>query len=315
MPVVNRRARPREEQLASPAPIGPVSHAALSSMASYEDDAFTPSTEDMRDLVADLRRAGAEANAASLGGAGGPLGGGGGGASTRRSYDCSPSALGLVVGHSGMRIREMEARTGAWIKAVSNLRTPHGARVIVEGPEEAVDLAGEFVAQSLALAQSPQRVEVPRASLGRIIGRNGERIKGIIERSGARCQVQQEWDPCYVTISSEDPMKLQVAREMISGYLDGSGARPWAVAEAAHRSAAAAVRAQEIYASLPSPLDPAAVAALAPVTQAAGGVPGDIVDPYKNADLAWASAADGTGRVYYYNTMTGQSQWEKPPHL
>ena len=280
-------------------------------MASWEgaDDGFSPSTEDMRDLVADLRRAGAAASQQQSAAASS-----GGNATTRLAFDCSPSALSLVVGHSGMRIREMEARTGARIKAVSNLRERGRptARVIIEGPADAVALAAEFVSQSLALAQSPQRIEVPRCALGRIIGRSGERIKGVIERSGAKCQVQQEFDPCYVEIASDDPMKLQVAREMIQSYMEGAS-RPWTVPDAvvAHPTSAS------LYSSLPSPLDPAAIAALAGSAgaAAAGAVPGDIVDPYKNADLAWASAADQTGRVYFYNTLTGQTQWEKPPHL
>ena len=283
--------------------------ALIMSAFNADDGGYAPSTEDMHSLVAELRQAGAAAQQqgdASLASGSG---------TTRRTFDCSPSALTLVVGHSGERIREMEARTGARIKAISNLRTPQGARVIIEGPEASVDTAAGYVEQSLELARSPQRIECPRASLGKVIGRNGERIKSIIEASGARLQVQQDYDPCYIEIESDDPVKLQMAREMVANYMEGA-VRPWDVSQGAVSAQIAAqsalsgggAAATAGFASLPSPLGTTLV-------QQPGGATGGVYDPYKNADYAWGSALDPQGRVYYYNAMTGQSQWDKPAHL
>ena len=75
---------------------------------------------------------------------------------------------------------------------------------------DAVESAAALVESALELAKRPQQIVIPRSALGRVIGRNGERIKSVIERSGAQCRVQQDVDPCFVEIASEDPMTLQV---------------------------------------------------------------------------------------------------------
>ena len=38
-----------------------------------------------------------------------------------------------------------------------------------------------------------------------------------------------------------------------------------------------------------------------------------VASRYKYADVAWAAANDEHGRTYYYNTITQQTTWDKPP--
>ena len=194
---------------------------------------------------------------------------------------------------------------------VTDKWAPLGATVMVESADPArLDAAEDLVRKSLELAKSPQRIPVARQALGRVIGRNGERIKSVNERSGAKCSVNQEGDPCYVVVESEDPMRIQVAREMIASFMESSTAKLWVVEEAARGKAESALHGA--FAGLPSPLAPAQQAfATAPVN--GEPAPTQAIDPYKHADLAWASARDPAGRTYYYNAMTGQSTWEKPP--
>ena len=154
-------------------------------------DFDAPSADDMYSLVAELRAAGAQAQSAADAMARQML-------AHRRTFDCAAPALALVVGHNGDRLREMERLTGCKIRATEDRHSPMGGVVMVEAPDEhALGMASELVEKSLELAKSPQRVMVSRQTLGRVIGRNGERIKSLNDRSGARCVVQQLADPCY----------------------------------------------------------------------------------------------------------------------
>jgi hypothetical protein len=272
---------------------------------------FTTTPEDMKSLVAELQAAGAAAqqlerqkNAAS---------------DFKRQFDCAPGALALVVGHNGQRLREIEASTGARVRCAQDpgrRRIRSGARVLIEGAtRDAVESAAALVESSLELAKSPQQIIIPRSALGRVIGRNGERIKSVIERSGAQCRVQQDVDPCFVEIASEDPMTLQVAREMVLSFLEsGLQSGTWDLEEACRAKAAATLAPHQarMLANLSSPLDPSR-AALARQPVGREVVAEQMIDPYKFADAQWACARDGEGRLYYYNAMTGQSTWEAPP--
>ena len=272
---------------------------------------FTTTPEDMKSLVAELQAAGAAAqqlerqkNAAS---------------DFKRQFDCAPGALALVVGHNGQRLREIEASTGARVRCAQDpgrRRIRSGARVLIEGAtRDAVESAAALVESSLELAKSPQQIIIPRSALGRVIGRNGERIKSVIERSGAQCRVQQDVDPCFVEIASEDPMTLQVAREMVLSFLEsGLQSGTWDLEEACRAKAAATLAPHQarMLANLSSPLDPSR-AALARQPVGREVVAEQMVDPYKFADAQWACARDAEGRLYYYNAMTGQSTWEAPP--
>ena len=272
---------------------------------------FTTTPEDMKSLVAELQAAGAAAqqlerqkNAAS---------------DFKRQFDCAPGALALVVGHNGQRLREIEASTGARVRCAQDpgrRRIRSGARVLIEGAtRDAVESAAALVESSLELAKSPQQIIIPRSALGRVIGRNGERIKSVIERSGAQCRVQQDVDPCFVEIASEDPKTLQVAREMVLSFLEsGLQSGTWDLEEACRAKAAATLAPHQarMLANLSSPLDPSR-AALARQPVGREVVAEQMVDPYKFADAQWACARDAEGRICYYNAMTGQSTWEAPP--
>jgi rRNA processing protein Krr1/Pno1 len=272
---------------------------------------FTSTPEDMASLVAELQAAGAAAqqleqqkNAAT---------------DFRRQFDCAPGALSLVVGHNGQRLREIEASTGAKVRCAQDpgrRRIPAGARVLIEGPtRDSVESAAALVESSLELAKSPQQIVIPRSALGRVIGRNGERIKSVKERSGAEMRVQQDVDPCFVEIASDDPMTLQVAREMVLSFMENGMTGTWNLEDECRAKAAASLTPHlaGAFAGLSSPLDPARHALAHQPVGAHNQLPQMTVDPYRFADQAWASTADATGRVYYYNTLTGQSTWECPP--
>ena len=62
-----------------------------------------------------------------------------------------------------------------------------------------------MVVQYTTQATASRVVECPKSMVGRVIGKGGETIKKIQASTRAVVQIQQENDPCLITISGSHP--------------------------------------------------------------------------------------------------------------
>ncbi len=189
--------------------------------------------------------------------------------------------------------------------------------------------------------------------VGRIIGRQGDIIKGLQAITGARIQIDQSTDPCRVSITGS-PEATESCYVIVSDIAAGGHTAQYSYAAYMSRTAAGAwaqtggTPATGAYGGYPAyeaaaggypyaapgaypygaaggtgaypyPYGYAAYpqagqAAGQPAAAAAAGA-----DASKPAAAAaqgqWTAADDGQGRTYYYNAATGVSQWEKPPDM
>ncbi|KAJ8600791.1 hypothetical protein CTAYLR_010806 [Chrysophaeum taylorii] len=190
--------------------------------------------------------------------------------------ECKAADVAYIIGLRGERVSVFEQQSGAKVRVcydvMRNRSVPATARVVIEGTSTTVHTAAAIVEQELEKVRSPRRVPCPRSLIGKVIGRNGERVKEIQVVSGATVQVDQRGDPCVVEISG-GPQELSRASELVAASMEGR------------------------YASSLNRYNDA-------VPQA--------VDPYKELDRNWFPARDDLGRVYWYNATTGHAQWNRP---
>jgi len=198
---------------------------------------------------------------------------------TRRVIECRAADVAYVIGLRGENVAMMESQSGAQIRVcydvMRNRSIPATARVVIEGKEQNVHAAATYISTELDKVRSPRRVPCPRSLIGKVIGRNGERVKEIQEVSGANVQVEQHGDPCVVEIAG-GPHELSRAAELVTASMEGR-----------YASSLSRLHEQTRY-------EPAAI------------------DPYKDVERQWYPARDDQGRVYWYNATTGQTQWNRP---
>ena len=161
-----------------------------------------------------------------------------------------------------------------------------------------------------------------------MVGRGGETIRGIQTATGARMQIDQTRQPCQVILAGSEACVeagAQVVQEIIDGGSTavfneiarggqgfggqgyggqgyGAQAAGWGAPQAqaaAYANPAAYAQQQAMYAQMYAQHYGQQYAAVAPVAAA---------NP-------WRALDDGKGNVYYYNALTGVSQWEKPSEL
>lgn len=63
-------------------------------------------------------------------------------------------------------------------------------------------------------------LDCPKAMVGRVIGKGGETIKTLQKDTGAAVQIDQNVEPCKVTISGP-PQKVQAAADMVQDIING----------------------------------------------------------------------------------------------
>lgn len=323
------RSRRRKHRSSSPEPIGedPAVTAARNAAAAG------PSREELerRRAEEDARRA--EEDAAN--------------AIITRTLDCPQSMVGRIIGRAGETIKSLQASSGAHVAIDQNVDEGEPRKIVISGAARCVDVATELV-ENLLLGtgvaggllvtpgQVTRHVECPKESVGKIIGRGGETIRGIQMATGARLQIDQTRQPCQVVMAGNEACVdacVTVVKEIIEGGStavfneiarggQGFGGGAWGqpqggaggggVAYGAPNDAATYAQQQAMYAQMYAQMGytpdfgaqqnaaaPVAAAVPVPAAPAVGANP-------------WRAIDDGKGNIYYYNALTGVSQWEKP---
>jgi len=256
-----------------------------------------------------------------------------------RTIDCPQSMVGRIIGRGGETIKGLQASSGAHVAIDQNVGEGEPRKITIAGAAACVDVASELV-ENLLLGtgvgggllvtpgQITRSIECPKESVGKLIGRGGETIRGIQTATGARMQIDQTRQPCQVILAGSEACVeagAQVVQEIIDGGSTavfneiarggqgfggqgyggqgyGAQAAGWGAPQAqaaAYANPAAYAQQQTMYAQMYAQHYGQQYAAVAPVAAA---------NP-------WRALDDGKGNVYYYNALTGVSQWEKPSEL
>jgi len=156
--------------------------------------------------------------------------------------ELSPLYVGRIIGKGGEMIRDLQARSGCRIDVNQNV--PSGSPRIITYRGKSVrdiDFAKKLVAMlcnkkdggeyiDLPLGQATMKqVQVPKSTIGRIIGRGGEMIREVQSKSHARIQIDHsgeyaalDTDHRLVTITGTDDA-VSSAEEMILFLTDNPG--------------------------------------------------------------------------------------------
>jgi len=155
------------------------------------------------------------------------------------SLDCPQGIVGRVIGRRGETIKALQSASGAKIVVEQNFPDGVPRKVKISGKPDVVNLAMKMVSELISgepgsaigvinkyttHATASRVVECPKSMVGRVIGKSGETIKTIQATTGAVVQIQQESDPCYITISGSHPA-VEAASTMVEEISRGGSMR------------------------------------------------------------------------------------------
>lgn len=141
--------------------------------------------------------------------------------------------VGLIIGRGGETIRGIQQRTTAnvQIPRESDSANPSVRTIEISGTKESCEAAKkeiESMIENDTRGSGGVSMKIPNDKVGTIIGRGGETIRGIQDRTGARIQVPHDADPgthppvrtISITGTSE---AAQYAKAEIEQIVAGSG--------------------------------------------------------------------------------------------
>jgi far upstream element-binding protein len=131
--------------------------------------------------------------------------------------DCPKTYVGLVIGRGGETIKLMQDQSSAKIQIDQNVPAGHPCKITVSGMPYAVEAAQRLIqekmdsgkqeyidivpsdapssgANMIAIAKPNERreiMDVPQQLVGKVIGRGGETIRSLQQRSGANITIDQ----------------------------------------------------------------------------------------------------------------------------
>lgn len=183
-----------------------------------------------------------------------------GGPTTTSVLECTQPQVGKIIGSGGSTIKELQSRSGARIQIDQDFPPEVPRKINITGTAPAVAMAMQLV-QNLMMGgdaaggmgggmygpgsaaagggsavagavtfgsggDAKQIVEVPKAVVGKIIGKGGETITSMQRRSGARMNVDQNVPagaPNKVMISGP-PQAVQMAMQLLNEIVPVGGA-------------------------------------------------------------------------------------------
>lgn len=238
---------------------------------------------------------------------GGGAGGGGGGNQVEFHLPVPQEMVGRVIGRGGETIRRLQDESGARIQVERDSN-----RVLIKGDPEKAQRAKELVLD-IVNTPAPTR-DTPKSDYvkhsmpaggceGKIIGKGGESIRDLCQRTGAKIQIDK--DSASVTIQGKQEQvdeAIKLVQAIIAegptvymrpGGLPGQGEQkpyiPGSVGGAGGGGYGGGVGAG------------AGVLGGGDGAAAAGGV-----------KPLWETHKSPEGYTYYYNTTTGATQWDPP---
>merc|ERR1719259_1403992 len=179
-------------------------------------------------------------------GAGPPGAGGmGGGAGQEQEEISVPDKMvGLIIGRGGEQITRLQRDSGAKIQMAQDSQGRPERPCTISGTREAIGRAKDLIFEIVNKGDGPERrrggggmgggppgmdmpngaggaqveISIPGPKVGLIIGKNGETIKGLQEKSGAKMVIIQEGPqqenekPLRIT---GEPHKVEMAKQMV----------------------------------------------------------------------------------------------------
>lgn len=149
--------------------------------------------------------------------------------SIKAEFYVPSNKAGLVIGHGGETLRRLEALSGTKIQ-FDMQQNPNETekRIIITGTLENIEKAKEAILDKIGANIPSFSMKVPASKVGLIIGRKGDTIRELKEKSNARIEVLQgpeysHGPDRFVSIAG-DPSAVEKAKELIEEIIGGSSA-------------------------------------------------------------------------------------------
>ncbi|CAO4379773.1 unnamed protein product [Caenorhabditis nigoni] len=158
-------------------------------------------------------------------------------------YPIPESAVGIVIGRGGSEIQGIQAKAGCRVQMSSDSDNSGVRQVTLEGTRANVEAAKVLINEVVARSQTPRPqygfpraqntidIAIPPNRCGLIIGKAGETIRQLQEKSGCKMVLVQDsqtvGDQAKPLRITGDPQKIEIAKQLVAEILnsgpDGSG--------------------------------------------------------------------------------------------
>jgi len=141
--------------------------------------------------------------------------------------DLPKQATGKIIGTGGKQVAEIRQKTGTQVDID---KSGSSCRVRIVGTKQNIEEAKKLIAQ-IAEAPAPaaenlpgvagELMEIPKNSVGRVIGAGGARIQELQERSGAKIDIDRSTEKCMVRFAGSADAVAK-AKVLVTEVLNGT---------------------------------------------------------------------------------------------